>query len=38
MIEAASSMSIAWESDYRGALERAAAERTFVFLDVFNPG
>ncbi len=29
---------IAWESDYQGALERARAERKFVFLDVFNPG
>ena len=27
-----------WEHDYEAALERAKAERKFVFLDVFNPG
>lgn len=30
--------SVPWESDYKAALERAASERKFVFLDVFNPG
>jgi hypothetical protein len=30
--------SVPWESDYGVALERARAERKFVFLDVFNPG
>jgi len=29
---------LAWESDYDAALQRAAEERKFVFLDVFNPG
>ena len=29
---------IPWESDYQTALERARADRKFVFLDVFNPG
>jgi len=29
---------VPWESDYDVALERARAERKFVFLDVFNPG
>jgi hypothetical protein len=29
---------IPWTSDYEAALERAHAERKFVFLDVFNPG
>jgi len=29
---------IPWGSDYDAALERAKAERKFVFLDVFNPG
>ena len=29
---------VPWEADYKFALERAAAERKFVFLDVFNPG
>ncbi len=29
---------IPWETEYKAALERAAKERKFVFLDVFNPG
>jgi hypothetical protein len=29
---------VPWESDYNVALQRASAERKFVFLDVFNPG
>jgi hypothetical protein len=29
---------VPWETDYQAALERAGAERKFVFLDVFNPG
>lgn len=30
--------SVPWEHDYQAALDRAKAERKFVFLDVFNPG